>query len=380
MFLCFAAGATAQSTTPQPKPSTSDQPAGARAQQVVVDEAITAALEQWLESADTPGVAAAIVHRDGPTRVAAAGLRKSGSEVRFQPSDKVHIGSCTKAMTAALIGMLVQDGLLDWNSTIADVLPELASQIHPDYGSVTLEQLLCHRSGMPANAKNWWLQKGATVSETRTAIAIDSLQTGPASPPGEKFNYSNLGYMVAGLMAEARTEQTWESLIRERLFQPLGMASAGFGPTGSVRDVDQPWGHAGAKPPLRPVQHDNAPALGPAGRVHCSIADWGQFARMMLGEYPQLLHDSTRERLSIVPEPFRRVGQNYGYGWVVVRRGWAEGPALSHNGSNTYWSAVIWVAPRRGVAYLAATNAATTNAMQQLDQLIQRLIEIDTAK
>ncbi len=82
----------------------------------------------------------------------AVGLRRAGSDVAATTGDKFHIGSCTKSRTATLAAMLVEEGKLTWQTKLADVLPELAGSMHPDYRAVTLEQLLAHRAGVPHKA------------------------------------------------------------------------------------------------------------------------------------------------------------------------------------------------------------------------------------
>jgi CubicO group peptidase (beta-lactamase class C family) len=102
----------------------------------------------------------------------------------------------------------------------------------------------------------------------------------PENRPGSTFGCSNTGYVLAGLMAEQVSDQSWEMLMRRRLCEPLVMSTAGFGSPGQPGSVDQPWGHRAVGGQVEPTQADNAPALGPAGTVHCSIQDWSKFAAL----------------------------------------------------------------------------------------------------
>jgi CubicO group peptidase (beta-lactamase class C family) len=97
----------------------------------------------------------------------------------------------------------------------------------------------------------------------------------PEAQPGSKMIYSNQGYAVAGAMLEKVSGKPWEDLMTQRLFQPLHMESAGFGPPGTPGAVDQPWGHAIENGAARPSQGDNPPAIAPAARAHCSLPDLG---------------------------------------------------------------------------------------------------------
>ena len=90
--------------------------------------------------------------------------------------------------------------------------------------------------------------------------------------------YSNQGYAIVGAMLEKITGLDYETLITEKLFKPLRMDTAGFGPPGTTNTVDQPWGHVQKLFMTIPVQADNPPAIAPAGRVHCSLDDLARFA------------------------------------------------------------------------------------------------------
>src|SRR5690606_25950395 len=93
-----------------------------------------------------------------------------------------------------------------------------------------------------------------------------------------RYEYSNVGYAVAGRVAEKLGGKLWEDLIQERVFEPLGM-KAGVGPAGKEGKLDQPWPHSPAGVPLNTngLRSDNAPSLGPAGRVHASLGEYAKF-------------------------------------------------------------------------------------------------------
>ena len=160
--------------------------------------------------------------------------------------------------------------------------------------------------------------------------------------------------------------------MRRRLFGPLEMASAGFGSPGRPGTVEQPWGHHAAGGQVEPTQRDNAPAMGPAGTVHCSIPDWARFAALHLAAArgkPRLLKAATFRALHTPP-----AGADYAGGWIVCQRTWAGGRALTHSGSNTSWYATVWLAPAVNLAFLAATNQGDKVAEKATDEAIVALI------
>ncbi len=215
---------------------------------------------------------------------------------------------------------------------------------------------------------------GLTTTDQRRAAMTTLLAKPPLTKPGAVFAYSNAGYVIAGLMAEEVSGQPWEELMQQRLFDPLKMKSAGFGPPGQSNSdrIDQPWGHRENHGRFEPVQRDNAPCMGPAGTVHCSIPDWGKFASLHLrgaeGK-PRLLKSSTFRTLHTPPP-----GSDYAGGWTVVERSWAGGLTLSHNGSNTYWYASIWIVPVYDFVTMVVTNQAGSAAEAACEAATQQLI------
>jgi CubicO group peptidase (beta-lactamase class C family) len=148
------------------------------------------------------------------------------------------------------------------------------------------------------------------------------------------------------------TGKDWEVLMRERLFEPLGMKSAGFGPPGSSEKNEQPWPHSvrSGKPNPGPFI-DNPSVLGPAGTVHMSPEDYGKWMLFVLKHGPKLLSDEEIEALCTSPK-----GSDYAFGWIRVSRGWGSGDVLSHAGSNTLNFCVAWFAPKKDFGVSVFTN------------------------
>ena len=118
---------------------------------VVGDEAVTQALKPIRQKFNVPAMAVVVVTNDGIKFAGAVGVRKRGTEVPVTLDDLWHLGSDGKAMTGTLIARLVERGQLRWDSTLAEIFPELAPQMNPEFQKVTLLQLLSHRAGLPAN-------------------------------------------------------------------------------------------------------------------------------------------------------------------------------------------------------------------------------------
>ncbi len=314
------------------------------------------------ESNGLPAIAAGVMKEGRLLAVGAAGIRKAGTEAAVTRDDKFHIGSDTKAMTATLAAMLVGEGKLRWNQTLGELFPERAAKMNAGYRPVTLEMLLTHRAGMPHDSRDYGA-KNDPVAAQRLKYLDATINQAP-SKAGE-FSYSNAGYIIAGAIMERVTGKAWEALIRERLFKPLGMTSAGFGPPSKANMTDQPWGHVFADGHYKPRYGDNPPALGPAGTVHCSIADYLKFADLHAsgGKRPAgLLTPELAEKLRTPP-----AGATYAMGWGTGNRGWAKGTVMTHAGSNTMNYFIVWVAPKIEFSVAVAANAAGPDVNKHLD-------------
>lgn len=319
-----------------------------------------------VEKNKVPGMAAAVLRNGEVVALGAAGVRTRGKPEMVTVEDKFHIGSDTKAMTAMLCGILVDEGKLRWDLTLRETAPELNKKIQIHFQEVTLEQLLTHRSGAPGDItkkKVWarlWQHKGSPLQARRLLFEAITSQP-PEATPGEKYIYSNAGYAIAGHMAELYGGKPWEDLMREKIFRPLGMTTAGFGAPGTRAKNDQPRGHTDDGSPVEPgPEADNPPAIGPAGTVHCSISDWAKFVAASLpSAKTKLVTPATLEKLH-TPAPGE---PKYAMGWIIAEgQPWAGGPALMHAGSNTMWYAVAWLAPKKDFAVLIACNQANEKA------------------
>ena len=339
-----------------------------------------------LVSAGSP--AAGILVLEGrEMRLGVAGERVLGSGVPVQADDPWHLGSNGKAMTGVLAARLVDRGVLEWEASLGDWIPAEWGGV-PDWaGEVTLAELLSHTGGMPANLLP--AQMGALMGpdderdarEDRKAAARQVL-AGEAGGQRGGFLYSNVEYILAGLILEEATGRAWEELMRQEVFEPLGLTSAGMGapaPGGSREAPDVPWGHLGGmEDALIPVPPgglaDNPPALGPAGRIHMSLRDYGVFLRTVLhglggGEEVPFLSADSWTRL-VDPPP---TSEDYALGWGLVvdpdglRR---PCPILQHAGSNGRWWAQVRLDPVRRLGVVVVLNEG------RVDRVRERSVEI----
>lgn len=336
-------------------------------------------LEPLRSTANLPAMAVAAVSGETLVALGATGLRKSGNTTPVTAQDRFHLGSCTKAITATLFAIAIEEGALTWDSTLADAFPALSASMHADYVAVTLEQLTAHWGGTwssiiddhPATWNTLVANQGP-LTDQRTWFVEQVLTVAPDAAPGTVWSYSNAGYMIVGAAVEAALGDSWEDLITSRIFVPLGMSSCGFGPPGVESAVDEPWGHVDDVGGATPLFVDNPPAFGPAGTVHCNMADWGKFiSQHVIGEHGEssLLPAASFSRLHTAWG-----SGDYAAGWILTPRSWAQGDALIHSGSNTFWYATVWIGTNADIAVFGATNVATQGAALALDDAFTQLL------
>jgi CubicO group peptidase (beta-lactamase class C family) len=365
-------------------------PALAAAETAAPPASLDGMLRPYLAQFGLPALAAAVV-RDGQTIAAGAvGVRRSGADIAVTLDDRFHIGSDTKAMTALLAGMLVESDKLRWDSTVGEAFPELGKAMAEGVAGIKLEQLLSHTSGISAdNEAQWRLvfdsfgQTDKNLDELRYWVVGSLVKQELAAKPGVKFAYSNLGYTLAGAMLERASGKTWEELIVARVFDPLGLKTAGLGPQSSLGRVDAPLGHrplpdGSLKPMLAGPNGDNPEVIGPAGTAHMSVLDFAAWAGWNAGEGrrgPALVQPDTLKKLHRVvidmpPRPDAPVGTpssgSYGLGWGQLSLPFSSEPFLFHGGSNELNLAYILLQPKSDFGMVLITNVGGERADRAL--------------
>ena len=315
-----------------------------------------------------------MVHREGVVWSDVAGVRRRGGEEPVALEDRWHLGSNTKAMTALTYARLVEAGGAAGDAPLGDIFPTVA--IDPAWTGVTLEPFMAHRAGLldAGHLDGWYATARSdprSLTEQRLALVDRALSTPPNGAPG-KYAYGNLNYMLVGAAIEQITGQPAEPAIAEQVFQPLGLASAGWG----APPEPSPWGHRnlfGQLIPMDPASPgaDNPLALGPAGTAHMRLSDYGRWLRVFLGGGPEgYVSDENLARLT---RPWPDATSTYALGWgVAPRAAWAgTGPGLVHEGSNTMWRCAALVAPARGLAAAVIANRDTDDCAPLAARLIE---------
>lgn len=350
-------------------------------------------LDPYLKEFGLPALAAAVFQNGSIVASGAVGTRRAGMQIPVTLNDRFHIGSDSKAFTSLLAGQFVQEGKLRWDSTPADVFPELKAQMNAEFAKISLEQLLSHSSGLSDKSLPDLIyrsyQQDGNMNEVRYWM-VKETALGPLDHArGSKFDYSNLGYVIAGAMLERVGHESWEELVEARIFKPMDLRTAGFGPQSSLGKVDAPLGHVlvngKANAMLAGPNGDNPLILGPAGTIHMSVLDFAKWVAWNAGEGKRGPDLVSAEVLKKIHTPFISTGVRegaapgtpktggYALGWGSVQEGWAAAPSITHTGSNNMNLATAMFWPGTDFGFVMMTNVGGQPSDDALRKLAAEL-------
>lgn len=320
-----------------------------------------------------PALAAAIIIDGDIYAAAAVGTRQFGTANWVSVNDSFLIASCSKAFTATLAAVLIEKGVLSWDTTLREAYPHL--EMREEYEKMTLIQLLSHRAGLPewidhrhGFGKKWGvddrlptLMRSRYLKETVKQALIDE--------PDHSVYYSNSGYIMAGAMLEKIAGESYEVLLIKEIFKPLGLHTAGFGPPLKLSAAYEPSGHRASGRSPTPVGRDFPAYMAPTGAIHMSVEDWAKFVRfhlkpdingkvMLPNDVLNKLHTPPNDagwREDAEENGYGVPSLNYALGWYTLDMGLKKG-LLWHPGGNTGFIAQVVADPAHNNAVMVVTN------------------------
>lgn len=342
------------------------------------DSALSTQLQLTLDAYDIPAIAVITVDENRTVEQAAVGKRRVGASSEVTVSDHWNIGSLTKSMTATLAASMVEQGFLEWNTTLGELFGEFADTMQPRYHSVTLVELLSHTAGLPADDARLWedfLDSTKSAAMQRYAFTQEALAFESPYAQGV-FRYSNINYVIACAMLEKSSGMAFETLIQTYLFDPLVMNSSAIGFDRLNETISGHVWQDGAWVVKAPdvIDPDTAKIVAPAGsRTYVTLEDMKRYLqahlRAMRGHGDSELmapeqFDRLHTPVSVVDEDL-----NYALGWFT------EGDyGLQHTGSNGRWFAAAFVNAQTGLAYFVVVNGYKPGIEQAVFETMQLLI------
>jgi CubicO group peptidase (beta-lactamase class C family) len=314
---------------------------------------ITEAMDEW----KIPGLAIAVVQNGEVTLVKAYGLRDVEAGLPVTTDTQFTICSITKSFTATGLALLVDERRLDWKKPVRDYVPEFRLHDAVATDRVTVLDLLCHHSGLP---RHDWIHMPGDLSAAQMLAAMRYLE--PSSDIRSTHQYSNLGYLVAGVVAERISGQSWTEFTRARLTDKLHMtvtftaedlaaaadAAVPYAMDGDTRLRAKRW-------PIR---------VTAAGAINTSIASFANWLRLHLnkGEFegqrllsPTLIQELQTPRVHVAASEFAEYGDVY-YGLGFRSHRYRGERVAWHSGGHIGWSTLMTMLPDRGVGVAVFTN------------------------
>ncbi len=340
-----------------------------------LDTALETAVADW----NVPGMGVAVV-ADGKVLYARGfGYRDVEDKKPMTADTLFAIGSTTKAMTATLLGMLVDEGKLAWDEPVVRYLPEFRLADAAITDRVSTRDLLTHRTGLPRHDMVWYNNLHSSREEILGRLAHLEL----SADLRQRWQYNNLAFLTAGYLAGKLDGKSWEEAMRERLTGPLGMSRTVFSVKDMERDADHALPYVRKDGKISRIPYRNIDLVGPAGSVDSSVNEMAKWLLFNLnggraGER-QLIQKTTLAEIHapqmVVPPapPEAQIAQRaYGMGWsVAVYRGQRM---LEHGGGIDGFTTAVSFFPDAGIGIVAFTNRASNLPNMASREIADRLL------
>jgi CubicO group peptidase (beta-lactamase class C family) len=344
-----------------------------------IDAFIHAAMKDWM----MPGAAVAVVQDGKVIHSKGYGFRDVKKQLPVTPETLFAIGSITKSFTVLTLGILADEGKLDWDKPVREYLPGFKL-----YDPVTTERLtprdmVTHRSGLPRHDLLWY---NSTFTRKEMIERLRYLE--PTKDLRTTYQYNNLMFMTAGYMAGQLSGATWEDLVRRRIFAPLGMKHSNFSVEDSKKDPNAALPYQKVKEELKEIPYRGIDEVGPAGSINSCIDDMSRYLLLHLGKGKyagrQIVSESSLLQMHtpqmVTGDSFLRwpeLGHTaYGMGWMVsTYRGFKM---VQHGGAIDGFNALVAFLPQRNLGAVILVNRGGTPLIQILSyHIFDRLLGLD---
>jgi CubicO group peptidase (beta-lactamase class C family) len=340
-----------------------------------LDTAFARVLKDW----HAAGFAVAVIQKDSVIYAKGFGYRDLATHTPVTPHTLFAIGSCTKAFTASLIGILEHDGKLDIDKPVRDYLPALKFYTPPLSGMVTLRDMMCHRTGLPRHDLSWYL----FGSNTRDSMIQRIQYMEPTAGIRERWQYNNFMFAAQGVVAEKLTGRSWEDNVRTKLWQPIGMNESDFSVLDMQKSPDASLGY-GLKndTSIKKLDYYNIDVMGPAGAINSNVLDMAKWVRTWIhgGKFhgkevipANYVNEAITAQMAMggglpakeTPDVFFSA---YGFGWFLASyRGHYR---VEHGGNIDGFSASTCFFPSDSIGIVVLTNQHSS----QVPSIIRNLL------
>lgn len=235
-----------------------------------LDTAFARVLKDW----HAAGFAVAVVEKDKIVYAKGFGYKDYENKIPVTTSTQFAIGSCTKAFTASLLGILKKDGKVDFDKPVRDYIPALKFYNNNLNNYVTLRDMMSHRTGLPRHDFSWYLFQSHSMDSLIARIQYMQPEVGLR----EKWLYNNFMFMAQGAVVQKISGKSWEDNIREEIFTPLDMKESNVSLKEWEKDSHAAIGYSVKKDSIiYPLDYYDIAAMAPAGSINSSVNDMAKW-------------------------------------------------------------------------------------------------------
>lgn len=276
-----------------------------------------------LKQSGIPGSAVVVVEDTSVTYIKSFGLKENGTNDSLDINSVFRIASLSKAFSALLTGLLVQDGVLNWDDKVVKYYKEFSLKDTTQTQKIEIQHLLSHSSGLPLHAYTNLIEDGLPLDK----IIPQLKNVGLISTAGEIYAYQNAAFAVIEPLIEAATGQTFLSLLEQKIFIPAGMknASAQYDDLYTSSDLARPhrWNSDSADYVAVKLNKKYFNAIS-AGGINASIYDMSQWLQLILGNRPDIVSAQTLDYIfkAQVNTNTRRLSRRWGVKKSEYALGW----------------------------------------------------------
>lgn len=338
------------------------------AQQPQIDS-LDAFILQQVKNYNIPGLAIGIIKDNQIVFKKGYGITSTSDSFFVTTQTVFPIMSCTKAFTAAAMGILVDEGKIGWNDKVIKYLPDFKLSDPWITKQLTIADILSHRSGLESFEGDllWY---GTNYSRQEI---VKRLQYSPVRNNFRtEYGYSNVMFLVAGLIIEQVSGKSWDDFINEKIFLPLSMTSSSLSIAQMIKEKNYALPHLADKP-ISLMSLDN---ISPAGGINSNIDDMLKWLQVWINEGTyngkQLFSKNTFKTITTNKIMLSdKSDDGYGFGWNI---GFDNGKKIiSHGGGLPGYKSFVTVIPECKTGIIILTNKITYLNEELTDVVINYL-------
>lgn len=320
--------------------------------------------QQMISERNYPGAAYAIVSRENILQIGTAGHTTAHGQHPIDPQTIFRLASVSKPFAAVLVGLLVEDGALNWDDPISRYVP--AFKIDGDVSKIRIRHLLGQSTGLIPHAYDNLLEDGKSMDSIwRKMSDLPYL-----CEPGTCYGYQNSVFSLVDPLVKTATNLDYESLVRKRIFQPLDMTTASVGFDAFISNPNRAEPHARRKGQWKTITVEpNYYRAAPAAGVNASILDMSKWVQAQLGGKPEVLSSEmlgnlSKPRVKTRRELYRKQWKqllsdaHYGLGWRIYQLG--DQQLIYHGGWVAGFRADVAFSPQQNIGIVVLLNAESS--------------------